>query len=156
MDLAKLGYNQGMLNWTGNSVGTATFEWYDCDSNSIIPMITSNIFFPKRNGSYAIIATDLGNGCIDTSDCITINDIGLLELNLFDQLNIYPNPVNNILHVDYPSHNSYQITIADVAGRTVLHPRNSRLIDMNVLPKGVYLLKIEENGASTVRKIIKE
>ncbi|RYD58676.1 MAG: T9SS type A sorting domain-containing protein [Sphingobacteriales bacterium] len=73
-----------------------------------------------------------------------------------EQLWVYPNPVSNTLFID-AKRSLRSITIQDVYGKVVLYessPGNS--IGLDMLPKGLYLLKMETEDGVRTEKIIKE
>ena len=70
-------------------------------------------------------------------------------------LNIYPNPVKDILHLQTPN---AKATLYDICGKCVYsgRPANST-IDMTALSSGMYILSVENNnGELKVQKILKE
>ena len=72
--------------------------------------------------------------------------------------NIYPNPVTGILHIT-GLEGHYTIKIVDTVGQIVtsIKGTSSELeLDMSGKPAGMYLLKIESQGKSITRKLIKK
>ena len=64
---------------TSNQVN-ATYQWLDCNANmNQIPNQTNQFFVATVNGSYAVKITTTAQ-CVDTSNCITINSVGLNEI----------------------------------------------------------------------------
>jgi Fe-S-cluster-containing hydrogenase component 2 len=51
-------------------VGSSTFQWIDCISNSVIDGETGPTYTPTTSGDYAVIVTQ--GSCVDTSDCVTL------------------------------------------------------------------------------------
>jgi hypothetical protein len=60
-------------------VADVQYNWVDCNNNfqSVLGE-TNQSFVATSNGDYAVIVNQ--NGCVDTSDCITINSVGINEL----------------------------------------------------------------------------
>lgn len=81
----------------------ATFQWLNCNSNyQIIGGATSKQFTFVQNGSYAVeVSLD---GCVDTSACIVISNVGLDE-NYTSKLEAYPNPTYSNLTLLYQTGN---------------------------------------------------
>ena len=75
------------------------------------------------------------------------------------QLNVYPNPVKEVLHIDYKSVVS-KVTISDINGRQVSsHELNAttNAISVDGLSSGSYLLKVEtERNETSIVKFIKK
>ena len=85
-----------VLSINGNPIGT-TYQWIDCNGNTILPGETNEDFYPNYNSTYAVIINN--NGCIDTSACVTVSKIGLEEVSASD-VSMYPNPItNNTLNI---------------------------------------------------------
>ncbi len=87
----------------------------------------------------------------------TNNDAQATTLN---NVSIYPNPAQNILHVEGLSANT-KLTIVDFAGNIIVSRELSVVsngYDLNVssLHAGNYLLKIETNGAIVAKQFVKE
>ena len=75
------------------------------------------------------------------------------------QLNVYPNPVKEVLHIDYKSVVS-KVTISDINGRQVgsyeLNATTSAIL-VDALSSGSYLLKVEtEAGEISTVKFVKK
>jgi hypothetical protein len=114
--------------------------------------ITSYLINPS-NGVYAVQVTN-SYDCSLTSDVITVN-VGVEEIALEDQLNIYPNPVTDVLNVQWKNTNeSANLSIRDLSGRLVLSERvanGNAVLDLAALSSGNYILELQ-TGQSTLRK----
>ena len=80
------------------------------------------------------------------------------------EVNIYPNPVQNTLHILLKSSvKSYtEISLLDMMGQTLIHnmigdfSNDKQLsIDMNDLPNGLYFVKVQTDDQFMIRKVIK-
>jgi hypothetical protein len=125
----------------------ASYQWFDCTSNSMISGETGRIFDASSNGTYAVI---LDNGeCMDTSACVTINSIGtgIYWLNN-TQLSLYPNPTKNQLFISSSeSLNKVEYSIYDLNGRKILGGAltgNLNLVPVESLDNGMYLVVIDK------------
>ena len=73
---------------------------------------------------------------------------------------VYPNPVAEELHVDLPFDSSEvasTVTLYSMQGQAVAHiadPRQSNVIDVRALSKGVYVLSVKAGPASRTFKVI--
>lgn len=68
------------------------------------------------------------------------------------QIAVFPNPVENILYVN----GEYQsVELVDITGKAIAQYRNQSGIDVSNLAKGIYLIKIETDNGSVVKKIVK-
>lgn len=70
-------------------------------------------------------------------------------------LPVYPNPVKHTLYFDESLHQNV-VTITDAAGKPVAFKlRDEKLVDMSLVPPGLYYLMIDDKRVKT-RKIIKQ
>ncbi|MCF8219293.1 MAG: T9SS type A sorting domain-containing protein [Bacteroidales bacterium] len=75
-------------------------------------------------------------------------------------IDIYPNPAINKLNIHTNQADNYQCFIYDVFGRLILtkHINSSAAFDINIqsLPKGVYILRLSSGNTETTQKFIKQ
>ena len=71
------------------------------------------------------------------------------------KLNVFPNPVTNILHIDAKDDKEYYYQMYNMAGQMVKKGKfNDKKADLSALTTGAYLVRI--NNSETVVKIIKK
>jgi len=72
-------------------------------------------------------------------------------------INIYPNPVIDIIKIDVSGSLKYEATIFDLQGRIMISEINQPAIDIQTLPQGTYLIEIKDldSGLKVIEKIIK-
>lgn len=96
-------------------------------------------------------AVGLGNGILSTNEAQT-------ELN--DQFTIYPNPVKNGMFTIKNNKNDASFEIYDVSGRLIKQTeklnKGLNKVSINGIQKGVYILKINCDGAVITKKLIIE
>ena len=148
------------------------YTWNTSDTVSSIEITGSEV----GNSQYWLIAED-DNGCIN-SDTINImvkkivdttetdsNGVGLIFTYIINEINIYPNPVNNILYVDFNSNinSNVDMVIRDITGKVIFNEKhlvnkNANAVELNVnkLSSGLYYLSININGYKKTLKFIKE
>ncbi len=80
----------------------------------------------------------------------------LQETTVIEGLNLYPNPVTNgKVYITSKNDSDKEIIIFDVLGKKVLQTSiSSRELNISNLSPGVYIIKINEGGASATRKLI--
>jgi hypothetical protein len=108
-------------------------------------------------GSYLqLISTDLDNNI--ASSWIASNTLSLSEQEMENQFDIYPNPTTDFITIK--SKNPFsKIEIFDLEGRliqTIAGKYEVNELDFSRFSIGIYMLKIEINGFSITRKIIKK
>lgn len=70
---------------------------------------------------------------------------------------ISPNPANNYISILLPAENSdSQIEILNALGETIIKTENKNTIDVSLLSKGVYFIKVKERENFCIQKFIKQ
>jgi len=124
---------------------SATYQWLNCGTGfSVVAGATNQSFIPSANGDYSVQLNN-GNGCVDTSACFTVSQVGLIDLEMFTST-IYPNPANNNIQVQV-SGNFAQINVVvfDITGAIVhesLQTSTTFILNIEDLKSGVYLLQL--------------
>ena len=111
------------------------------------------------NGNYAVVISK--NGCVDTSNCISVIGIGINEQMANSNIRLYPNPVADKLIIENDKvFNKAHIKVTSYTGQKlseqmVTHT-NQAILDMSPYARGIYFVEILENGNRLIRKICKE
>jgi hypothetical protein len=133
-------------------------QWYF--NGTIIPSATGYFYNTSLtgNGNYYVIVTD--NSCTsDTSNYLLVN-VGIEENSATIGLNIYPNPANEMITVETASSQQDKvISLLNVLGQIVMQQPMAQQrseIDVRMLSKGLYFLKLTTKNGSVVRKFVKE
>ena len=154
-----LSFVEGVLK---TSAGT-DLQWY-MNNEVAVKGATQTTLSPMEPGQYYVKLKDV-NGCLATSEKITVAILATEKQDPFGQLSLFPNPAQDILHVGIPkgSSASVQITVVDLQGRiqtvqnaNLMLGENSIQMDISRLPKGVYLLKFTNIPNAPNLKFIKD
>ena len=83
----------------------------------------------------------------DTSACVAINNVGIQELKQNSNLNIYPNPATNELHIFQSAMSNEQLAVSmfDITGKQVMEDvlfNNTYIINTSSLVEGMYFIRI--------------
>ena len=129
--------------------------WYYNDTAQVTG--PSSFLYPVQDGIYRVEATDT-NGCV-TQAFDTVTLAGIAAAGVGEQhLQVYPNPVEDVLYIDMPNTIS-DIMLIDAAGKVVtafINPAHIHLnIPMKQLPAGSYWLTYVESGVQKAIKVIK-
>ncbi|MDG1332289.1 MAG: T9SS-dependent M36 family metallopeptidase [Crocinitomicaceae bacterium] len=140
------------------SQSNLNYQWIDCETNQAIPGETNQSFAPTTTGQYAVILS-LGS-CIDTTDCKTVNIVGLNENEFSNSLVVYPNPTEGTLYVEFnKEHTGIETRLLDMSGRVVLSKGFEATEEVELFfegQSGVYFLEIEStDGQKAVVKVQK-
>ena len=137
----------------------AAYQWLDCDNNyAPISGETGQSFTATSNGNYAVALTE--SGCTDTSACVSINSVGIHELENSIHASVYPNPSTGIFRVSFEQTlPNVELVITDLQGAIISKKHYSSAANADIelnAANGIYLLNIRtEEGQRTVR-LIKE
>jgi len=132
----------------------AGYQWLNCDSTLPIPGATGQTYNVINSGTYAV-ALQL-NGCVDTSSCLLITSVGMLENASGGAYHIAPNPTTGFLTVYAPEAGDHRIELYSVTGSLVYTERfvsNRPTLFIGDLPAGVYWMRINGEIRAKVMKL---
>ena len=136
----------------------AVYQWIDCATNTLILQETSQAFTAQNNGSYAVIVDD--GACIDTSICVTIDNVSVDLLDLENDIILFPNPTKGELTLQFTQPVQTKIKLITVDGREVLeggYNDEKVIIDLSNMAFGVYFLEVSRGNGNNrvVKQVIK-
>lgn len=146
---------------TGNSAalsanGGATFVWSPAGSldNSTNQNVSAT---PSGTQIYTVVGTD-GNGCSNSATfTVTVQSCAGLEEETFGDFELYPNPVNQELTLNFGELKGIQsVSILDLSGRVISNTGVATTIDVNSLESGKYFLMIGHEGGASVKAFVKQ
>ncbi|MCJ8292354.1 MAG: T9SS type A sorting domain-containing protein [Crocinitomicaceae bacterium] len=124
----------------------ATYQWLDCDnSNAQLVGAVSQTYVAIANGNYSVEVSL--NGCVDTSSCNLINQVGYSENSFGPNLLVSPNPTSGKLKInlgqEYP-----QITVSvfNAIGQKLSTKDfySTQIIDMRIQGEsGLYIIEVQ-------------
>jgi len=116
-------------------------------------MLVYFAYLPYQNGDENIVVDTLSHSK-HYMDCIP--DFSVTPPAIVDNWNIYPNPVNGILHIQSPSGSqNFTATVYDMQGRMLKYVINENQVDVSALPSSTYLLLIHTDTGVIRKKFIK-
>jgi hypothetical protein len=141
-----------------------SYQWLFCTTGNLpVPGATSSLFVPTWPFSYQVVV-DYGY-CLDTSDCVPWTPVGISTQGK-EWLTLHPNPTSELVQLTL--HGQPQSTmkaqIADLSGKTfksfdaMLDVQGQYTIDVQVdeLPSGLYVLKVQSEDRFAVRMFTKQ
>lgn len=152
-----------VASFSGNvlsSTPAISYQWYL--NGNIILGATGQDYNATTSGVYYVIVTD-ANGCIIKSNTLEFTYIGFEEMGL-QNISIFPNPTENqvVIDVKFNAPTDYSIEFTDMIGNQVLktdffNNKNEmkKSYDLTELASGIYFVKLNANGESFVKKLIK-
>ncbi len=159
-------------NYTDASTGAISWTWDFGDPASGVNNISSQIapehIFSSAGDFNVCLTVGSVNGCTDrhcdTTHATTL--VGISNVSPVDNISVFPNPVKNILSLDFNSVSAgkkWSIRLTDVLGKTVAekiinHVPASGKYDweLSSIVSGVYLLQLQNGDQTLIKKIIKE
>lgn len=138
---------------------SAKYRWLDCNKNyAVIAGQTGATFIPSTNGNYAVELTE--NGCVDTSACVTIANMGIIKNTFGDLLKIYPNPTIGNVTIDLGAvYKNSIILITDISGKMIDSKTisQSQVLNLSIQePAGIYIISIQSDDKKAIIRLIKE
>jgi len=137
----------------------ATYQWLTCNTNNIINEATNQSYTSIVSGLYSVrIAKD---GCVATSSCYSVVVTNLPKNNFKNSIELYPNPVENMLTIDFGRcfHN-IRFEIKDMSGRNlaseVFNDQEVLNYNMENLTIGIYFISFKTDDEETIIKVIKK
>jgi len=82
----------------------------------------------------------------------------LLPIQATQTFTLFPNPVENYLHIEHSFAIPTSLTVTDLMGRTLKTQYINKYfkLDMSSMPKGIYLIHLKNSQGYSTQKIIKE
>ncbi|MDP4274964.1 MAG: T9SS type A sorting domain-containing protein, partial [Bacteroidota bacterium] len=132
--------------------GFSTYLWQDSSANETYQV--------TAEGTYSVQVTDASCCKVSKSVVIKLNT-AVNTLDKKEDILVYPNPVSNILYVNFPA-GKYQDWIAeliDIHGRLLFNKKiqnGGQLLDMSSFAVGIYYLRLINKDGLVIKKVIKE
>jgi len=108
------------------------------------------------NGSSTDIETSIANGFVAGTAVTSVKRLDMQTENI----NVYPNPVKQNLHISLPTNSNSQVQIYDISGKLMNQlndvNENEISIDTQTLPMGIYMVHIINGDQVLNKKFIKE
>ena len=141
------------------NVAPATYQWMDCNKDSIISGATDQSYRATINGSYAVIVTQ--NGCTDTSDCFTINFAGLDKNGVNAKLIYYPNPTSGLLNIDLGvGADATSLVLRNIVGQKIIEKKINKkgviVLDISDFKNGFYFLTLQSENHNVTFRVLKK
>ena len=136
---------------------SATYQWLNCNTNQLIPGAINQSYTPNVNGNYAALITQCGIS--DTSDCFSINTVGLDELEMDSEMIMFPNPATSSFTIKLPTNaEAIQVRIFNLLGEMVsnklVHGNDIIIHDISNLSSGSYTVEVKSDSGNWKKKLV--
>jgi len=143
--------NTSMINITVTGAGTYEFDWSTDEAGDFDDTEDVNNLPP---GNYSVVVRN-EFGC-SVSKIYTIS--GIIGIELLDnaKISIYPNPVNDVLNINFPF--EYKYEIINLSGKIVLSKKSkgNSTISVDHLTKGFYYVNVKTKNDNFKRIFLKK
>jgi len=130
-----------------------SYQWIDCiNGNVAIANEIAQLFTPTQNGSYAVVVNL--NGCVDTSACEVVSNIGIEEL-LNYSTSLYPNPAQNNIQLSNQE-GIAQVSIYSADGKLIFvtNGNDKSSLDLRLeIQSGMYYMHVQNAKSGIVESI---
>jgi hypothetical protein len=150
------GISQNGITLSAAATGVA-YQWIDCNTNQPVVGATNQSFTTTEAvGTYAVVVST--NGCSDTSTCISVDQSGLKEGDVF--IGLLPNPANESVLIQWNSDAFDMIELLDEAGkivRRVFVKDAAQAVEFSLthIAAGVYHVRLSGAERVAIQKLIK-
>ncbi len=108
-------------------------------------------------GTYIVWVED-ANGCSDSLSVFVGSQVGI-EDEYQNRFKIYPNPTSGVIQIETSLNSTYHVKLYSMQGKLVLdkaQAKNNQAIELQHLPKGVYMLNLVFENRIYSSKVILE
>ena len=123
-------------------------------SNEMVATVSETGIVHSNKEGEADITVSLNDGALTATCHVSVHYVDAVEEHEADQVSIYPNPVDDMLHIDGVTTGT-STTLYDMTGRLVLSDRaygGAMTFDMSALKRGVYLCRIQNRTYKIVKR----
>ncbi|MFZ4796916.1 MAG: PKD domain-containing protein [Bacteroidia bacterium] len=150
------------FNYSISSQPNLTYFWYATNGTIQSGQGTNavNVVWPIAGTGYINVQITNSNGCNNsTSLAINITNVGINNLSLENDLNIFPNPTKNFITITNKNNLAGKnYIIENLVGQTVLSGKlnlDETIVNLETLQSGMYFLILDGMNRQSI-KIIKE
>lgn len=147
--------NNFVVDFTNTSTGGVTYSWDFGDGTTSSQINPSHTYASAGSWIVTLVVTNV-DGCSDTITQTVVSQLVGLT-NLTWNVEIYPNPTNEVLHVDLVNLSLGTISINDAFGKivqSVVFNSTNNVLNVSNLTNGTYFIRIQsDQGSRTIRFI---
>jgi hypothetical protein len=162
----KNGFGDNTLVWELPPNSISRFSQYDQTFDVMVSNILINQQPTDIGYSVTIAPVTHPPSCIDgfswsEADCDCRNDqtTSSQEFPGLEEVFLYPNPGDDLIHINLPGHFANQkgdITLSDLSGRQILNKKlnQDNRLEISYLPAGLYYVQLQFSGYTLHSKLV--
>ena len=150
------GFNQLSTQVLPNNATNKQVIWSISDTN-LATISQTGMLTAKANGTVIVTATAADGGGAKATKTITISNqnVGLNDINLTNQITVYPNPSGNFVTITTNNNLTIQqLQLLDITGKVIAQFSNQTEIDLSNIANGVYLINIQTEKGNLVKQVV--
>jgi hypothetical protein len=135
----------------------SNYQWYKDDS--LIPGATTKVFVARHTGVYKVTYIESGWPLDSAFFSLVVNPVGISDI-AKTAVKIFPNPTSGVINIEHlEQYIGSTLEISDVMGRKIT---TQEITQSNITyhfgnqPKGIFIVRIMNNGAAIIRKILSQ
>lgn len=121
--------------------------------NTITIKMTQGLAVGTYTGSVQVTLGEMELDTVILSGEVTDSSLGNSK-NEIEGLRIYPNPANDIVMISSNTMAVKSVQLFDMVGKEVMNVETSSSINVSSLTKGIYVMKVTEEGKTSTSKLI--
>lgn len=125
----------------------STYQWLF--NGAVINGANSRDYIVEENGDYQVIVSN-PDGCVDTSDIYTVENVGIRGLTKAEEIKVYPNPTYDGMVTVITKRASINLELLSPIGKR-MRTSNSKSISLKGMNSGIYLLMVKDTDGQTLK-----
>lgn len=128
------------------------------NDNCEVANLTIDVDTFTTSGDYPVIltVTDSSGNTNDITVIVTVEDTLSIEEFNSNSLDVFPNPTQNNIHINFKRLNEYSLWVYDITGKEIINEKKleqTNVLDFSKYATGAYILKIKELKTSSVNYV---
>ena len=135
----------------------AMYQWLHCEVGFMpIAGATNHDFFANSKGIYAVEITL--DGCIDTSSCHAVMEVGIEDALANASLSVYPNPASDLITIESSNVLNGTLTLQNILGEVVMTTQvNNSKVELMLgdeVINGIYFVRFDGESSSFAKRVV--
>lgn len=134
---------------------TYSYQWSNCENDTIIPGEVDEYFSPTDNGFYKV---NLSNGkCSFDSECYElIHIVGGVNNNSLENISLFPNPAQGKVNLDIGNFQNADLKLFSTEGRLITEQKDiNSSYEIELPEQGVYIIELSSSKGQKRIKVVR-